>query len=291
MNGRFGWKVGDLLDLEEEESGSKEFGGEGSGNFDHAGRPGEVGGSAPGGGVSAEGEEYLRNAEKDPEVQKARQEMGSQETATAKLYKVNGFYVPDRKRLQWDVVREVLNPKAKAKEGEKPKAIFIIGPPGSGKSETVFKQLKGEFTHVDADEIKRRLPEYSGKNAARLHEESGDVAEKMLLPKAIRERHSVVIDQVGKNTDKVERQMAAIKRSGYDIELHYIEVNPVEAAKRAMQRYRHKGRWVDPEYIIRNVDSKPEMTYQKVKKLANRYVKYNNEVPRGQEAKIVERKG
>lgn len=48
------------------------------------------------------------------------------------------------------------------------------------------KEFGVDFTTINADDVKAKLPEYTGANAGLVHEESSDVAEGMLFPEHYR---------------------------------------------------------------------------------------------------------
>jgi predicted ABC-type ATPase len=205
-------------------------------------------------------------------------------TQTIKWYRTNNKegkdaeYTPEREALHGRIMTKLLSPDkirtARAREGEKPTMIMLGGRGGSGKSwfkDNVYDPNK--FVILDADEIKKELPEYEGWNAFQVHEESSDILEQMITY-CKRERLNVVIDMTMKTPKSAYERLALFKDKGYRTEAHYMHLPPQEATKRAINRYRngdkendYKGRFVPPEAILKMRQN--EETFDLVKGLVD----------------------
>ena len=233
--------------------------------------------------VSAETTAFLAKIAADPDVIKARHAT-AEGMPTWKIYqKPDGSYEPDRQHLHAIIVNQMLNPKAVAPAGEKPKAAILLGLPASGKTKVLRDKVPGEWTVVDADAIKERLPEYKGGNAGIVHKERGHVAETMLIPQAKAARQNLMFDATGKNADKMLHMVKELKREGYDVSVYHVDLPCEKAAARAYARFKESGRFVDPELIIREFDSKPGKTYLVLRDsgLLEHTESWNNDVERG----------
>ena len=137
-----------------------------------------------------------------------------------------------------------MNPKAKVGVNEQPVALLAIGKPGAGKT-TSIKQMSGlpEFTSVNADDVMPNLNGYTPKLANAYHERAGDIAEHVLLPKAIAGRHNILFDATGKNSRKMENLAADLKSQGYKVGVLHVSVTTNTAMDRAYKRFKGGGVW------------------------------------------------
>lgn len=165
-------------------------------------------------------------------------------------------------------------------------AVFVIGPPGAGKStygvplvEEAFGQ---NFVRVNADDVKEQLPEYEGWNAAALHEESTYVAELLVRQVAVARQHNLLMDMTGKDCPKVQREMGLLSEAGYAVYLLLVHVPPWLAARRVWERFQNNpfdrnsldesgskvlpGRFVPPDYAYKSVADKPDATFKSILK-------------------------
>jgi hypothetical protein len=192
-----------------------------------------------------------------------------------------GNYTPERKAVHERIIGALLNPKAATKEGERPLAVLTLGPPGAGKTTVMNREavnFKGrEFTAINPDDVKEKLPGYEGWNAGALHEESTDVANRFLMPKALEARHNIIYDSTGTRYDKMSRIVEGFEKAGYDVYLINVELPAHKAVGRAWDRFEHNafgevdesrppGRYVPLEYVT-HIGSKPATTFAKLKEL------------------------
>lgn len=224
-------------------------------------------------------QKFLRDLADDPDIIAAREKLFSEETTEAK-YKGDGTW-PLRRELHEQITGALMNPLSQTAPGEVPRLVMIIGMPAAGKTGVLRDVIPpGNFTAIDADDIKQRLPEYNGANAGAVHEESSYIAEKIILARAYVERRHVLLDSVGKNPKKLLTLARNAKRLGYHVELYHVTIPPLRAAERAIERFRKEGRFVDPVYILAEVDGAPDRTYEELKRSGNvdQWVSYDNDV-------------
>ncbi len=236
---------------------------------------------------------WLEAVMKEPDIVRAMQENRTG-TPTDHLYKLpNGTYTPERTQIHEAIVASMLNPKAVPKEGAKPHAIILMGCPGAGKTSTlapIASEYGVEFTTVNADDVKAKLPEYTGSNAGLLHEESSDIAEGMLMNRVFDANHNVVMDITGSNGVKVKKMVEIFHAKGYDISIAYAHLPAWKAATRVVDRFRGSGRFVPPHYVVNKVDGNPEETYNTLKndpRVAH-WRRYNNDVDKGTAAPLTD---
>jgi len=239
-------------------------------------------------------EAWLHTIEQEPDIQQAMREV-SAGTSTHHLYRQSdGTYDPERAQLHDSILGAMFNPRAAVSEGQRPHAVILLGAPASGKTSALqpaAKELGVEFTVINADDVKERLPEYNGRNAGLVHEESSDIAEGQLLPKALQANHHVLLDITGANDGKVKRMVERFHMLGYEISILYAHLPIEQSCARAVQRFRRSGRFVPPSYIAKTVDGRPEETYNQVKQdpRVTHWRRYSTDVEKNEQAALQER--
>ncbi len=219
-------------------------------------------------------------------------------------------WTPERKALHGEIINSMLNPHAKAKPGERPKVVILMGPPGSGKTmagQPQAAKLGVEFTTVNADDIKAKLPEYEGWNAGAVHEESALLAEGPLQNKAMEQRHNMLMDLTGGNTAKMEKMADGFHQDGYDVHIISIALPAFKSTGRAWDRFaknafghadptgktQELGRFVPPNYVNDSIDGKPEKTYNSLKQepFVKSHIAISTDVPRGEKPRVIDQGG
>ena len=171
---------------------------------------------------------------------------------------------------------------------------LVLGPPASGKSSKLVDPLAKKYGSIiiDSDKIKELLPEYiNGIGSRALHKESSLIADEMILEKALINNDNIVSPRLGKNSKTMETLIDKFAKSGYKVHLHYIDLPIDKAVKRAITRFNETGRFIDPYFILNDVDRKTKVTYNEVKNMEGviSYEAYSNDVPKGQEPTLIER--
>lgn len=236
---------------------------------------------------------WLESVMQEPDIVKAIK-ANQTGTPTDQIHKrADGSYTPERSQIHEAIIASMLNPKAQAKDGQKPHAVILMGCPGAGKTSTLApmtKEFGVDFTTINADDVKAKLPEYTGANAGLVHEESSDVAEGMLFPRALQARHNLVMDITGSNGEKVKKMVEHFHNQGYEISIAYAHLPAWKAATRVVDRFRKEGRFVPPTYVVKKVDGNPERTYNELKDdpRVSHWRKYNNDVAKGTQAPLQE---
>lgn len=174
------------------------------------------------------------------------------------------------------------------------RADIVLGLPASGKSGIVVRKVAAEHGGlvIDSDDAKELLPEFQGgKYAGAVHKESSDIAD-AVMARGVGAGDNMVLPLVGKNPDRIRDAVGLLSAHGYEVHLHYVDLDPAEAAMRAVTRYQETGRFVDPDYVLK-VGKSPEMTYNAIKsdpRVAS-YEAYSNDVPFGSQPVLLERGG
>lgn len=214
--------------------------------------------------------------------------------STDQEFKVNGEWTPERGALHQKIFDDILSEErvraAMPAEGEDPTFIILGGRGGSGKSwfnGKVFDPSK--FIVLDADEIKQKLPEYEGWNAAQVHEESGDIFDR-ITERAQALGLNLVHDATMKTAKKAVALVQGFKDAGYRTEAHYMYLPPPEAAKRAVSRFLGKTqRFVPPGIVLDNTTN--EGSFDQVKGLVDSWSFRDNNVGKGEEPRLISENG
>lgn len=200
-----------------------------------------------------------KNGERDisPEAIKTLTEcvMSLPQTKTMHFdYEAND-YKPYRKRLHKDIIYEFKKDLV-CVDNENPIAILMGGSPASGKSTFLKKYapflLKEEIFKIDADEIRAKLPEYKGFNAAQTHMETKDIVATLLSDRNIGMpcTFDVIYDGTMNNTKSYIPLIYLLKSIGYKVFIVYIDRVPKDVVvNRSLERYKKQGRFVPLEVI------------------------------------------
>lgn len=174
----------------------------------------------------------------------------------ARFQRDDGSYTPQRAALHRAIVAKHAGD---AEPVEQPVAVLMGGGSASGKG-TLLKA--GVVTppktavHIDADEIKKDIPEFremtAGKNpkaAAYAHEESSHISNQ-LIAHAATESKNMVYDSTGDSgIEKLTKKVNQMRASGHAVHAHYVTVDTAEAIKRSDKRGERTGRFVPHETI------------------------------------------
>lgn len=169
--------------------------------------------------------------------------------------------------------------------------MIVLGPPAAGKS-TIADPLAREFQAliVDSDMAKVELPEYAGGiGATAVHQES-DLIAGAVFKRTIVNGDNIVLPVLGKTLDNLRARLKLLKRAGYRVHLVLAEIPIEKAVNRAIARFRTEGRFVDPEFVW-SVGNRPAENYEALKKEANSYARYSNDVPKGARPRLIEEGG
>ena len=230
---RFEWDVKDVVWHGELAT----LGGPGSGNFGHAGRPGEVGGSAPGDGASAADNKIISRpaSHYTPSFAEGRD-------TKERFSDGKGNYTPERAELHQAIINKYMRGTTSV---EHPKAIVLGGAPGVGKSTAVkAEKIGGENTvHINPDDIRNDIPDYApdaeGRRPASTnftHEEASDIGHK-LVRQAAQEKRNLLLDGTGDSSiEKLGGKVAQMRARGATVEAVYVTTTVEESQRRADAR-------------------------------------------------------
>jgi predicted ABC-type ATPase len=229
-------------------------------------------------------------------VQQAERNLTSQET-TIEQFKHGNNYSKERIEVHKKIIEYFLSEErvkaATPSEDEEPVFVMLGGRGGSGKS--WFKNETYSSSRcivLDADEIKRRLPEYEGWNAAVLHEESSDLLG-VILQYCQTLRLNVVLDATMKSGGGVLRKAQEFKLAGFRVEAHFMYLPRQHAAKRAVERFcdqkNQYGRYVPIKVILQNTSN--ESNFDTLRPYLDAWSFWDNNVSSGNPPQYVSGEG
>lgn len=194
---------------------------------------------------------------------------------TKELYvNKDGEYTPERKALHTKIISDFMKDAVCIKQ-EKPIAILTGGAPGSGKS-TFLKLytpylMDGNTFHIDSDEVRAKLPEYKGWNAANTHLETKDIVDEMIKKLGGECKFDVIYDGTMNKSRNYFPLINTLKNAGYDVYVIYIQVPKDVSEQRVLARYQKSGRYV-PVDVVDEVFEKGMDAYNEIKHNVSGYV-------------------
>jgi predicted kinase len=190
-------------------------------------------------------------------------------------------YLPERQMLHDEIVNNLFKEVKCVSKGQ-PIAIFTGGSPASGKSFFIKKNadyLQNEsIFHLDADEIRAKLPEYEGWNANSTHLETQDIVNQILEKLGDGAcRYDFIYDGTMNKAKKYFSLIKKVMLMGYKVYIIFMDIPYEEAKRRALERYKRTGRFVPMEVIDDfftdvNGMSKGQAALDELKPLVDGYV-------------------
>lgn len=247
----------------------KEYGTAASGNWGHSGRPGEVGGSGPGGGRSGGRSEEgfrLRAIPADVPIYEGPMPNPLASSSADRYKDKSGNIIKERREYYDKVAEHIVSRATPVGLDVEPRNIMLGGVTASGKSTLLKTELQGQIpknaVRIDADEIKSWMPDYREAQmsdehwrgaAYFVHDESSIIADRALAL-ATSERYNTIFDGTGDGeADKMNERLSLLSRNGGGgVDMVYVSIPVEESVKAAEIRAGHSRRWV-PEEVIRSI--------------------------------------
>ena len=167
---------------------------------------------------------------------------------------------------------------------------IIVGPPAAGKSSVFANALSVWYRSrvLDCDACKKGLPGFSNGNGANyVHAESSRLNKRMIYDVQHRAEgdprrgENIVLPVLGDDTEGLRKKVREWKAAGYTVYLHNNRVPILHAFGRAILRTLATGRWINP-LVIRACLDNPTSAYNEVKKEADYYDQFSNDVNIGE---------
>ena len=130
----------------------------------------------------------------------------------------------------------------------------MAGSPGSGKTETAGRLSELEETppliHIDQDEIKVMLPDYSGELSEKYHGAASIGVEKV-LDYVIKKELNFILDSTFSSVEKAKNNVERVLKKGFVVEVFFVYQEPEHAWNFIKQREKEEGRKVPKESFVR----------------------------------------
>lgn len=159
---------------------------------------------------------------------------------------------PHRANLHLTIIKDATLNATTAK-GVAPKALLVIGAPGSGRSGLMA--TLNNFVAINPDRIKERLPEYQeatknkAKNAALIvHTESSLIA-KQIQVHAVSQKMNLAIELTGENPAAIKAVMQSLKQHGYEVGVALCHCPEKDHLRRTIAMSESNGRWLSQDFI------------------------------------------
>lgn len=235
-------------------------------------------------------ETFDKKGERDisPAAIKKLEACTAKQPQTKDAYFKDGAYTPERQKLHEQILG-----KAKEKKPcivqRQPVAILTGGPPGSGKSTWLKKYAdwveSDKVYHIDADEVRAKLPEYKGWNATSTQKETKDIVNTFIDEIGRPCEFDLVYDGTMNKATSYQPLVDKLKGLGYKIFIIYISVPKEVSQQRVLERYRKMGRYV-PKVVIDEVYERGLDAFDKLTKEADGFIRVD-----GETGKIVDKGG
>ena len=143
-------------------------------------------------------------------------------------------------------------------QSSNPMTIFMAGSPGAGKTEysiTFAKAVGGlnppwNFVRIDADEIRKVLPEYTGSNSAAV-QKAASLGVHTLFNAVLRYGQDAIIDGTFASHDIALQNIRRSLKRGRQVGIVYVYQDPLVAWEFTKKRERLEGRNIPKEAFIR----------------------------------------
>ena len=142
------------------------------------------------------------------------------------------------------------------------KAFVVIGRPAGGKSSVFANSLSNKHGAriIDSDTVKEWFDEFdNGYGAGYVQLMSSEVAERA-LDIAAQNGDNIILPRIGGNSVLV--MSAALRMSGYDVQLYYNDVVPDTSYMRSQSRFAMTGRYLSLDYLT-SIKDKPSKIFSK----------------------------
>lgn len=186
----------------------------------------------------------------------------------------DGNYTAERLKLHKQIV-DSFKQNATCIKRDRPVAILTGGAPGSGKSHFLKNYapylLSKNIFHIDADEVRAKLPEYKGWNASATHFETKDIVDDLIDDIGGKCKFDTIYDGTMNKAKKYYELIDKLKFVGYDVYIIYIDVPQQVSETRVLDRYQRTGRFV-PMDVVQEVFDAGHTAFDQIKKMVNGWI-------------------
>jgi predicted ABC-type ATPase len=196
---------------------------------------------------------------------------------TRDLYSKGGTYTPERDLLHRRILADATAGDS-CVSGRAPIAVLTGGPPGAGKTTWLRRHapmlLRPTTLRVDADELRMKLPEYRGWNAAITQDEVGDLVDRLLDAVGKPCLTDLIYDGTLSSARRYQRLIPRLKNLGYRVFLVNVLVPESVSRAQVLRRYQASGRYV-PQSAISSYFSKGPAVFRQIAPQVDGYLQVN----------------
>ena len=227
----------------------------------------------------------------DPELKAFEQEMAAvsdtvpPDMTIEDLASAGRSYVVDGQTVDHAGALAHLHQVAEAYAGGKVdagrKVTIVIGPPAAGKSTIAQAYAKADRAAiVDSDDAKTIIPEYNnGVGANAVHKESKLLANDVMADMIVNGKN-LVIPRIGSKEKELDILVRGLISESYDVSVVRVDVQPDEAARRMVARYRQTGRLIPTDYF-KSIGDGPKTALAKLNKEGIKHAEIDYNGPKG----------
>ncbi len=193
---------------------------------------------------------------------------------------------PHRANLHLNIIKEAVQDAKTAAPGTAPKALLVVGAPGSGRS-ALINTLR-DFVSINPDRIKEKFPEYQeatknrAKNAALIvHAESSLVA-KQIQVHAVSNRMNLAIELTGEKPEAIKAAMESLKKHGYEVGVALCHCPQKDHLRRTIAMSESTGRWLSEDFIKQSHQQALD-TFKKIRTGCDRFRVIDTQNPQAPE--------
>lgn len=175
---------------------------------------------------------------------------------------------------------------------EKPKALFVLGLPGSGKSQAIIRMgMDKDAIVIDNDDAKTFIEEFKAdpRRANYVHPEAANMGE-LFLDRVAFEGKNIVVPKIGKSLEGLQANIRKLETLGYEVSVSMVDIPQTESTRRVIARFFQTGRYVSPNYVRSFDPLKIDAVYATLK-MRHKYSLINTNTEYGKKPIIVEEGG
>jgi predicted ABC-type ATPase len=148
------------------------------------------------------------------------------------------------------IAREVADKSVYPGESE-PVSVFMAGSPGAGKTEASKELIaeKGNVLRIDPDDLRCRVPSYTGNNS-HLFQGAVSILVEKILDVALEQRQSFLLDGTLSDLPKARDNISRCLKRGRTVQILYVYQDPLLAWEFVQARELEEGRSIPVDRFV-----------------------------------------
>lgn len=133
-----------------------------------------------------------------------------------------------------------------------PVSVFMAGSPGAGKTETAksfLEILDGNAVHIDADEIKKKIPGYNGKNS-QIFQPASAIGVEKIYDFVLKKKKNVIVDATFCDLKKAQKNIERSLKKKRIVVIVYVFQDKNIAWYFTKEREKDEGRYVPRKIFL-----------------------------------------